>query len=190
MALDFNEAEHRYTVDGRDVPSVTQVISRVFPELYAHSGDFAKQRGSIAHKAIALDLEGVLDEDSVSPVIAPYLAAARRFLAESHIKVMAFERRLYSPTYGYAGTLDVIGLDGKSPALWDWKTGAPGWQAGLQTAAYVQMWQEAAGDVIRARFAVHLHDDGSFTVTSYPNFKSDFADFCAALRVYHRKEAA
>ena len=187
----FDEATHTYTRDGVEVPSVTTVISGVWPELYDWSTDYAMERGSKVHKAIALDFEGDLDEDSLSPILVPYLHAARRFLLESGFSTEhdGCERRLYSPTYGYAGTLDRLGILGGKRTIVDFKTGDPGWATGLQTAAYAHAIQEETGVPVRRRFGCRLKPDATYTLIEYPNYRDDLDLFVAALKVYRRKAA-
>lgn len=186
--LQFEPLTHTYSVGGRVVPSVTTVIKAVWPELYDHCTDFARERGSIVHEIIHLHLTGELDESSVSPVCSGYFAAAKRFIAESGIEIRQSERRLYSQTYGYAGTLDIVGMLNGRRVLGDWKSGDPGWQAGLQLAAYAQAWHETTGELIQDRIAVWLHEDGTYTVVPFKDYRGDFADFAAALRVLARRE--
>lgn len=54
--LEFAEASHTYLLDGIIVPSVTQVLSRMFPEEYARVSQetlaAAAERGTAVHKSI------------------------------------------------------------------------------------------------------------------------------------------
>jgi len=54
--LEFSEASHTYLLDGIIVPSVTQVLSRKFPEEYARVSQetlaAAAERGTAVHKSI------------------------------------------------------------------------------------------------------------------------------------------
>lgn len=187
--LTFDPVAHEYRLNGNVLPSVTQVIGAVWPELYAHSSDYARDRGSRVHEAIDEDLRTGAEDWTLSTEIQGYVAAARRVVAELELEIVSVEQRLWSDTYRYAGTLDIVARRNGKLLLLDWKTGDPGWQCGLQTAAYAHALQERDGIVVTKRVGCHLRSDGSYDLTQYNNFRSDFADFCAALRVFRRKAA-
>lgn len=107
--LVFNEADHSYFLDGVRVPSVTGILKaegfiddRFFDE-------WSRDRGSMVHLATHYDDLGELDEDSLDPVIVPYVEAWRRFKRESGFIVEASETGLASRVHRYAGTLDTRG---------------------------------------------------------------------------------
>jgi hypothetical protein len=193
-SLTFEEDAHLYRVDGRVVPSVTQIIREVFPEAWPWSDEFAMRRGAMVHKALHFWILGELDPKSVSSYIAGYVAAGVRFLSESGFEIartpdgaLATEVRMYSPTYDFAGTADLFGTLTRRFACVDHKSGEPGWPAGPQTWAYSQLWQEMTGTFPRDRFALRLFDDGSYQLVPYKSTRDDQADFLAALRVWNRR---
>ncbi len=183
----FYPEAHRYFVDGRPVDSVTQIIGATWPELYAHSNEFAMERGSVVHEITSLYDDGTLDEDSVSPIVSGFFDAYKRFLAETGFIVEENERKVYSDSYNYAGTLDRIGRLGAKRVLIDIKTGNPGWQCGPQTAAYSTAWHEETGEFIRTRYGLWLRESGEYSLIPFRDFQNDFADFTAAQRVIARR---
>jgi hypothetical protein len=56
----------------------------------------------------------------------------------------------------------------------------------MQLAAYAACQADPSS---YARYSLQLRDDGSYRMHCYPRseFRTDFADFCAALRVAIRK---
>lgn len=188
--LTFDPELHEYRWNGQPVPSVTQVIGAVWPELYAHSSQYAMARGSAVHAAIESDIRGELADWMLTSEIEGYVQAARACRRDLGIEIELNETRLYSAIYGYAGTLDIKGRIGKRNTLLDWKSGNPGWQCGPQTAAYAQALQEMTGDVVTLRYGAWLHNDGTYNLIQYKNFTDDFEDFKAALRVLRRRRAA
>ena len=109
--LEFNEERHEYRLDGKIVPSVTQILrplmdfSGIPPDVLEHK----RQIGTAVHKAIELDLLGELDETSVAPALAPYFGAWRDFKSEFGVKDgTTTEYRVCSKIHGYAGTVDLI----------------------------------------------------------------------------------
>ena len=107
--VDFDEEGHIYTLNGVPLESVTDILedegfidTRFFDE-------FSRERGTFVHLARHLDDMGELDEDTLDPVIAPYLEAWRRFKRESGFVVEQSEVPMASKTYRFAGKPDVIG---------------------------------------------------------------------------------
>lgn len=184
VRVDFYDEPHIYAVKGQPVPSVTTIINDVFPELYANTHTFALERGSAVHRAMHLHVQGLLDEASLTPYTEGFVRAGQKFLAESDIEIYATEEIVYNTDWGYAGTLDVRGVMDGAKVIVDWKTGNPGWQGGLQTAAHA-----AALGIPRTygRMCVWLREDGSYKAIEYTDEGTDLQDFLAALRVYNRR---
>lgn len=188
--LTFEEADHVYRVDGRIVPSVTQVLAEVYGDLvWPWRSEFALERGRRVHAAMHYWILRDLDIKTLSPYIAGFVAAGIRFLEETGFEIRASEHRMYSAVYDFAGTADLIGVLERKATGADFKTGEPGWATGPQTAAYAQQWQEDTGEILRQRIGVHLHEDGTYTIVRYSNHREDWADFLAARRVLARRRA-
>lgn len=103
-SLQFDEASHHYTLNGRVIPSVTQVINSVVPGWQAD--EWYMQRGTAMHHGCRLMDEGLLDWSSVAPEIEGRLRAWEKFRAEFPARVLYSERKFSHPTYGFAGTID------------------------------------------------------------------------------------
>ncbi len=183
--LAFDEASHTYRLEGRVVPSVTQVLdplydfSRVPPEVLERK----RQLGTAVHKAVELDIAGTLDPDSIAPELDGYLRAWAQFKA-SGFHPQASELRLASKS-GYAGTLDLICTQGPDVWLIDIKTAAQHSPVmALQTAAYAQLYAEH--DPARAtvkRGAVLLAPDGTFNLIPHTD-RSDLRVFLSLLTIH------
>lgn len=108
----FDEATHVYTLDGRRLPSVSQIIKPLTFDEYRWIPDdvlaAAADRGRRVHLATQLLDERDLDETSVEADVAGYLDAYMRFLAETGAEVIELERQLHHPVLLYAGTLDRV----------------------------------------------------------------------------------
>lgn len=181
MSLHFDEGTHTYILNGRVLPSVTQVLERTgivdYSFIPPRTRQMALERGSAVHASIALDLEGDLDEASVEPLMG-YVEAARAVRHDLGITTPdTFEERRHCPRYLYAGTVDLIFAD----ILLDWKTNSAEWWVRLQTAAYAGMF---GGGKFR-RIAAELHADGTYRLETFKasNFTRDFNDFLCCLRV-------
>lgn len=188
MRLDFDPAAHEYRLDGALVPSVTQVIA----SLYDHSAipswvlDRKAAIGTAVHLACELDDDGELDEESVDPVVAPYLGAWRLFRKESGAEILLNEHQLGDPVLRYAGTCDrVIRYRG---ALWavDLKTTVAMDPAiGVQLAGYARLVnQSGLVGACEKRAAVQLRNDGTYRFSPFES-PDDERCFLSLLNVAH-----
>ena len=109
-ALAFDDETHTYFYKGADLPSVTQILSAegfIDTRFY---DDWSRDRGKQIHKATHYDDLGELDEDTLDPVIVPYLQAWRKFKTESGFVSNLIETPVINTLFGYAGTPDRMGI--------------------------------------------------------------------------------
>jgi|TARA_Y100000310_G_scaffold230328_2_gene232739 hypothetical protein len=189
--LKFDEQTHTYTVDGLKVPSVTQIIrdsgltgiDASDPAVQA-----AGQFGTAVHKMTELYDNITLDMGTVAEELYPYLQAWKKFLSETKAKLHESEMRLFHPVHLYAGTFDrTAEINGKNTII-DIKTSQKAPTAGIQTAAYMEMYNYKLTfeKKIRSRMSVFLRPDGSYRIDSHKN-KLDFNIFLSALNLYRWK---
>ncbi|HMJ13785.1 MAG TPA: hypothetical protein VK524_20350, partial [Polyangiaceae bacterium] len=155
-------ADHRYLLEGRELPAVTRVIEKLegFLGIPAELLETARIRGQRVHEACALLVREQLDIDSLGEELQPYLRGAARFLAESGITIIASELPLGSRRLGWAGTLDLVGHWRGTECVLDWKATAtipP--TVGPQTYGYERLYREAYGGNKRKRYCVQLKPD-------------------------------
>jgi hypothetical protein len=119
-----------------------------------------------------------LDMDTLDPVLAPYVRAWIAFRNDAGFMPASVEKIIHNRTYGYAGTLDVVGkIPGASNWLIDRKTGtAQSWSA-LQTAAYAECFNEP-----HRRGVVELDGEGKYRLIEHKD-RNDIKVFLAALAV-------
>jgi hypothetical protein len=184
----FTEMPHEYRVAGVVVPHVTGVLADledwfgVAPSVL----EYASERGKLVHLATQMLDEGDLDEDSIDPVIAPFLAAYRQFKADAAPEWEGIEERVYHEQYGYCGTLDRRGVlkavKGSPECILDLKCVATISPAtGVQTSAY-----DAAAPKTRKkrqRYALQLKPNGQYLLKRYDD-PSDWAVFTSLLNVH------
>ena len=181
-ALHFDEAAHRYSLDGRELVSVTQALTEagfIDPRWYT---DEAALRGTYVHAAVALHAAGDLAVDSLDSALAPFFDGYLAFRQESGFVVEACEERVHDPLMGYAGTLDLRGqFPGRDGVdVIDIKTGSiPSW-VGYQTAAYARLVHG------RRRWALNLRADGTYRLEPLTK-RTDESIFLAALLVAQAK---
>lgn len=167
--LEFYEDTHTYTLDGKIVPSVTQVINAVglyeFEFVNRNTLAVAAERGLIVHECIEFFERGELDETSIDPELRgyfeAYLECRKVYFPQGPI---AIEERVYSEQYQYAGTLDQEFSGG-----WinDIKTGAPSPTHGLQLTGY---WLAKHGKTKKPTrlTGTYLQPGGRFRLKDYP----------------------
>lgn len=192
--LRFDADAHAYFLGERRLPSVTQVLADVGVADFSspHFTDAVKERGSVIHKTIALDVEEALDDESVSDELWPYLRGWRAFVAESGAVVEFWERPVCDPELGFAGTLDgivVLPQTGvtRRTVLDVKRTLYP--SAGPQVAAYTRCARALyEKPVLFNRAALVLPGDGSYRLVPMLE-ATDEHIFLAALRLFHWRRA-
>lgn len=186
--LTFDEASHTYRVGGALVPSVTTILRPLsdFSGIPQDVLEWKRNLGQRVHFACQLDDEHDLEEASVEHDVAPYLAAWRKFIAESGARVVHNEQRVYEPTMRYAGTLDnVLELQGYR-WLVDKKTSiATPIAAGPQTAAYLRALNDPS---VTRRAAVRLRPDGTYRFDPLSG-ADDWSAFLSCLTLLRFKES-
>ena len=123
----YDEANHAYTVDGRRVPSVTEIAGILTAGKYGDMNqamlEQAKRRGTAVHELCeAIDC-GIDPEDlDIPPELVGYVNAYLAFLRDWRPEWDYIEKMVY--TQSYAGRADRIGnIEGK-PCIVDIKTTA------------------------------------------------------------------
>lgn len=184
----FDEPTHTYCVDGKIVPSVTQILEAEglsdFSAIPPETLRLAQERGTAVHKATQYLDEGRLDWTTVSEQVADYLSAWQRFKNDCQPQILEIEFQVYSPT-GYAGTVDrTLMMDGIHWLI-DIKTGNPTRAAAIQTAAYQYAYQSQE---YGRRAAIQLNSDGTYKIHPYAiDLMHDMNVFMAALTLYQFK---
>ena len=190
----FCDENHQYTVDGKyRVPSVTQVIKRVYDPLKnANLEALERNRkfGSNIHRVIHLYESGqpLVPEDPTkqySNIVLKYLQQWIWLKKHKNITVFGSELPVYSKMYGYAGTLDIAATIGKRKGIIDVKTGADDPTMKLQTGGYKQAANETyPKDKIEDRYVVVLTGEGYPKLVPHTNY-FDVSVFISSVQVYN-----
>lgn len=156
----FNSEKHSYYLDGVQIPGVTSTIRRFVPQWQA--GEFYLTRGAAVHLAVALALQGKLDESSVDERISGRVKAILKFLMDMKFNPVAVECRLVSRIHRYAGCLDYVGsFPADSLTLVDWKSSFEP-SAEIQLGLYKHLWESNDERSIGRGVIVECRDDGSY----------------------------
>ena len=109
--LIFFDKEHQYSLNGEQVPSVSEISRFASREVYGdinqYTLDNASSRGSAVHKAT--EVLDKYNEVECDPNIEPYIRAYIQFRKDYSIKeYVAIEKALASESMKFAGTIDRI----------------------------------------------------------------------------------
>lgn len=192
--IEFNEAEHTYTLDGQPVPSVTKVLEPMYdfrfvdPEALERSRDL----GTKVHKTIEMFELGTLKRRSLHVTLDKYLQQYERFKDDFCYLSVAQEVRVASRKWRVAGTLDNHGLllpridgDKEEPLLLDVKTGEEYAAHVLQTGGYKVCAVEMGllPDSTK-RASLYLDEDG-YRLRWHRDETMDKLAFCSLINIAH-----
>lgn len=190
----FDPVEHVYKINGRAVPSVTQIINEVLQIEHYGATDFHLQRGSTVHACAAMIAQGKefdLDLSNQSPDeaagIMGMLEAVRRFYREIKPSVISVEQSVYSSRYMYAGTFDLLCGMSCMTNLVDFKSNLTD-TVPLQLAGYAIALKEGGGYDVRLGIGVELHTDGSYKTSEVYDLRKYVNKFLALRSVYSMRE--
>jgi len=149
----------------------------------------ARTRGTAVHRLCEADHYGGVDPAEVTPEIAPYFDAYRKFLEETRCEPVVSEKEVCSLRWRYIGHLDRVAfLNGKRTLL-DWKTAEslnlkP---VALQLAGYRIAWGEMhPQQPIAVTAAVQLRRDGTYRLHQVDAQAVEHI-FLAAVTVVHAR---
>lgn len=185
----FDGNAHQYTVAGRTIPSVTQVLKR----LYDWDGipdavlEYARERGSMVHQACELYDTNDLDHDDLDQQLVGYMRAWQSFRQATGFIPKHIEKPFYSERLGVCGTPDRTGvlssLTGKPSAVIEIKATAEiSPVAALQLAGY-QLILRDNDEPCDHRYIVLLQPSGKYKLQSCPSFL-DIPVFLGELQSY------
>jgi len=202
--VDFNAADHTYSVDGAWAPGCTRMLADMG---YVRGAEWfteeSRIRGRQVHLACqwadmhapeATTLDEVLEVIDVAPAIHPYLAGFLMFKRETGYQGQWWERPMCLSSPLVAGTPDSWGRyrDGKRVLL-DLKSWAsqgirPKRSAQLQVAGYELMVKECLGDDTDLRVILKLSGDNKYRAYPCTDQRDKFLFQCLA-HVWHDRNA-
>ena len=163
MTFHFDPEHHRYTLDGLQLPSVTQILDGAGHRAPFKFPEGVADRGHAVHAACQFDDEDDLDEDSVGSEIMGYVYAWRIYKAETGLEILENEQPLYHPTMMYAGCIDRVIVRNGQKAILDIKSGVRFSHHALQLEGYAQAYEAAHGlELESPHVAVYLAKDGTW----------------------------
>ncbi|MCK4761944.1 MAG: hypothetical protein KAW12_07075 [Candidatus Aminicenantes bacterium] len=182
---------HRYTYDGQDIPSVTQVL-KIFFDFHFMNNEQALRRGTDVHQMIEGFEKGNPDDETIDLMCQyeDHLLYWQEFKKEFNFKSSKddlIEQRMFSKNHRYAGTLDRVFFS-PEPTIIDIKAGVPIKKIHrLQLLAYHQLAVEHTGNKKFKLACVYLKPSG-YKVKFHKFDKSDYNVFLSGLCVHNYKK--
>jgi hypothetical protein len=183
--IQFDEEAHRYTYEGRVIPSVTQVISAVLPGAF-QAGEWYLQRGRAVHACAAFIAQGVSFKSD--PQIAGQVQAIQRFFDEVKPEVISCEEKMVSSLYRFAGTPDLVCKIGKTTMIIDFKASCEANRLALQLGGYSVLYEATRKKTINNGRGVIIKSDGTYSMTNSVNLRNARREFLAIRTVYAIQE--
>ena len=194
MVLKFYDDTHTYTLDGEEVPSVSEISRFASREIYNDNVDKyilenAKERGKTVHSATEqLDNTGTCDiESNIANYVNAYVSFRKDFNINNYVYI---EKAFGSKKLLFAGTLDraiiidehfaqmvkkqcKVDISDKigQLAILDFKTSSAVQKslAQIQLPAYSILVEENTKHKAGALFILHLKKDGKYKLHYFDN---------------------
>lgn len=164
--LKFDAKKHRYTLNGKELPSVTRLIGEYLGDDYtgipAHIIEKAGEFGTTIHNAIEMYEEiGILRDDLTDR----HMKCLNDYLSIKSCEVIETEQIVYYKDY-YAGTIDCIAETDKGLTLIDYKTSSKAYPEkwAYQLSLYKKAYEWMTGKTIESLQVYHLKKTGKSKV--------------------------
>lgn len=161
--IEFDPVAHAYRLNGRPVPSVTQVISDIVGTGYnfisREDREWYLQRGTVVHHCAKLIADGTPFE--ADPRIAGRLDAIRRWYADHKPFIISTEVIAGNVPFQFAGTADLLCKIGTRNAIVDWKGSIDLPRLALQLGGY-----SILNPGYDLGIGVEVRDDGTYRATT------------------------
>lgn len=192
--LKFDAESHTYWLDGARIPSVTQVLKVLTGDQFADVPKDvlanAAAIGTAVHRAIELDINKELDEESLHGTVRPYLDMWREWCAMTGFEPELSEQQVYSRRLRFAGTVDVIGRfkNGRAAIIDIKRCALMPPSVGPQTAGYAVAFSECFGCEKPLRYALQLPKNAKHPRLEQFQGFNDERTFIAALTVHQWRQ--
>ena len=197
MKFEFDEKTHKYTVDGVEVPSVTQILEGVglvdYRDIPRPVLAYAAERSVAVHTAAEFYDQHDLDFDSLDPQVAKYFIGWKNFRKDYSFEIVESEKMHIGQMGGllFGMRVDrVVKLGNGQIGVIDIKCTSKVHRAyGVQTAGYVIGLGFPCDPLLARRFVVHLKPNSLYAVHEYKDPR-DGEVFEAGLKIayWRRRE--
>lgn len=182
--LVFHEKDHKYFLNGEEIPSVSELTRFLSREVYGEADPIALERaaekGTAVHKALqTLDEAGQVEVDSDYD---GYIKAYLKFREEHNIEWKGIELQLENGEY--AGTIDRIGVVDGVYCILDFKTTSRITKVHelLYSVAQTLYFKLARRNylIVDRLYILQLKNDGTYKLIEL-SFNLDLAEACLML---------
>lgn len=183
--IKFTEETHEYTLNGKRLPSVTEIMKFITDRKYETVTekilDVAKEKGTQVH--LACEVYNKTGYIGIDKEYKGYLDAYIKWIKENNIDREKIESEVitYNAILSYAGTVDMIYdkktvIDIKTCQDLDEKT------TSVQTSAYIEALKLHGYDHIKEAYILWLSKDGKY---KYVKLENKFNVFLSCLTLYN-----
>jgi hypothetical protein len=183
--LILDSAAHTYTIDGRIVPGVTEIIRETTGQSW-RVGDWYLERGKAIHACAAFIAQG--KKFKFDERLSGYVEALRKYFKEVEPKNCITEILVWSVIYRYAGTLDMNCIIGGKVCLIDWKHSCDKNRIGIQLGGYSQAYKESYEVEINSGYGVEIHNNGTYCMSEKIDLRVSRNQFLALRTAYAIRE--
>jgi len=187
MKLHFDETNHSYTLDGKVVPSVTQILKETIGVGWETTSWYL-DRGRAIHACAEMIAKG--RDFKFDERLAGYVAALKKFFRD--VKPVVFsngsEMKVASIKNMFAGTIDLACRIGTKNIIVDFKHSVDKIRIGLQLAGYSIAISEQTVKNFDFGVGVQIKETGDFVMTEIIDLKLLRYKFLALLTTYRIKE--
>jgi hypothetical protein len=185
MKIDFCETGHTYRLNGKTVPSVTQIIKETVGCGWQTS-EWYLTRGKAIHACAALVAEG--KSFKFDERLSGYVAALKKFFSEMKPQLIGCETFIYSEMYQYAGRLDLGCKISGHRAIIDWKHNIDKVRTPIQIGGYSAALKEMTHEFFDLGFGVEIRENGTYNMTEAIDLRRSRNEFLALRTAYAIKE--
>ena len=182
--IEYDENKHWYYLDGKRIPSVTQILSFLNDYSFVNQEriEYSRNFGTGVHLACEL-----IDTDNLAElpeIYNPYVNSWNKFVEDFKPNIIEVEKLVYSEKYRFAGKADRIMKIGNKLIVADIKSGAKNPVHALQLAGYEIALKEM-GYKINSRMAIYLKENNYYLQEFRDIY--DTTIFLSALNIYNWK---
>ena len=181
----FDPITHIAEINGRRVPTATQVLRDLMPGWQA--SQWHMERGRAVHAAAAIIASGgepeITDVDIDNRAyMEGCVEAVKRFFRELRLVPAHIERTVFCERYQYAGTLDLVALMKGVLCIFDWKASLTP-SVPFQLAAYA-LALDPVSRSLRFGYGVEIRPDGTYSMTERYDLRKYVNGWLAMRTVY------
>lgn len=188
--FEYDDSEHIYRLNGKIIPSCTQILREEGISNYDFCDDSDKQFGKAGHKVTELWDKCNLDIDTVSEHLYPYLLGYQKFLADFKVIILPelIEKPIYSLKWGYGVTPDRVAMVNGKLSVYEIKfSSSLAKSTAIQTAAQKIAVEEQSKLKIKQRIGLRLAPN-NYDISFYNNPTDERIWLSAVILNHYKKD--